>query len=47
MTAFASTLFEQKAIFPGAGEYDGIIHGVMPILHVNDIASLCENSYQC
>ena len=46
VTAFASILFDQKAIFHGAGEYDSIIHGVIPIPHVNDIASLCENSYQ-
>ena len=45
VTAFASILFDQKAIFPGAEEYDGIIQVIMPTRHVNDIASLCENSH--
>ena len=45
VTAFASILFDQKAIFPGAEENDGIIQVIMPTRYVNDIASLCENSH--
>ena len=37
--------FDQKAISPGAEEYDSIIHRIIPNLDVNDIASLCENGY--
>ena len=48
VTAFASVLFDQKAILPGAEEYDSIIHGIIRTLDVNDITSLCENGYpQC
>ena len=45
MPAFAFILFDKKAISPDAEEYDGIIHGIILALDVNDIASLRENGY--
>ena len=45
VTMYASIIFDGKGINPGAQEYDGVIHGILPPLSVDDVKSLTSDGY--
>ena len=44
-TLYGCLIFDQKGISPGAEVYDGLIHGIIPSLKVEDVVNLCEDGY--